>query len=223
MSPTAKRNLILWLLGGAIVVAIAWRFFDGPVDSALSVAGHPSPQRLAWWCSEIGEGWFIAVWGISFAALFLLMRRPGIAAKIFFVGFTAEMTGLAATICRTFIGRTRPSANVPQGIYGIWHDGHWIIGKYEFGSFPSGHSAVAAGLLTAVWLFSPRWRVVAVVYAVAVMWSRIAQSAHHLSDVMASIVLSVPIAVLMNKYFTAANEIFFQKLSQKMGTDKPAG
>jgi membrane-associated phospholipid phosphatase len=215
-----KRRLLFWLLAGVAAVAFAWQL-DGKADAALDAAGKPSLQNLAWWFSKIGEGWAVALWGILSAAIFFLMKRPDVAAKIFFVALTSEIAGLASIIVRAFVGRTRPNASVPQGIYGLWHDGHWIIGKYEFSSFPSGHSAVAVGLAAAAWMFSPRWGAVAAVYAVAVMWSRIAQESHHLSDVTASIVLAIPIAVLMKKYFAPSNEIFFEKLADKKTPENP--
>jgi membrane-associated phospholipid phosphatase len=220
-APNAKRNLFVWLLAGVAAVALAWQL-DGKVDAALDVAGKPSLQRLAWWFSKIGEGEIVAVWGIFCAVIFFLMKRPDVAAKIFFVALTSEIAGLVSIIVRACVGRTRPNAHVPQGIYGLWHDGHWIIGKYEFSSFPSGHSAVAVGLAAAAWLFNPRWGAVAAVYAVAVMWSRIAQESHHLSDVTASIVVAIPIALLLKKYFAPANEIFFEKLADKKFAEKPA-
>jgi membrane-associated phospholipid phosphatase len=217
---SAKLNLLVWLIVGAAAVAFAWLLLDSRVDAALDVSGKPSLQNLAWWCSKIGEGWVVALWGIVCAVIFFLMKRPEVAAKIFFVAVTSEIAGLVSIILRAFVGRTRPSAPVPQGIYGMWHDGHWIIGKYDFSSFPSGHSAVAVGLAAAAWLFSPRWGIVAAIYAVAVMWSRIAQESHHLSDVIGSIVLSIPIAVLMKKHFATANEIFFEKLADKKVAEK---
>jgi len=201
-APNSRRNLLLWLLFGAGAVTFAWQL-DGKVDAALLVAGKPSLQKLARWCSEAGEGWAVAIWGILCAAIFFLMKRPETAAKIFFTAVTAEIAGLVSIIIRAFVGRARPNAHVPQGIYGVWHDGHWIIGKYDFSSFPSGHSAVAA------------------VYALAVMWSRIAQGVHHLSDVTASIVLAVPVAMLMKKHFAWANGMFFEKLACKSPAGKP--
>jgi membrane-associated phospholipid phosphatase len=220
MSATnAKRNLFLWILAGVAAIALAWQL-DGKVDAALDAAGKPALQKLAWWFSKIGEGEIVALWGILCAVIFFLMKRSDVAAKIFFVALTSEIAGLVSIILRAFVGRTRPNAHAPQGIYGLWHDGHWIVGKYEFSSFPSGHSAVAVGLAAAAWLFNPRWGAVAAVYAVAVMWSRIAQGSHHLSDVIASIVLAIPIAVLMKKYFASSNEIFFEKLAGKKSDGK---
>lgn len=215
----AKRNCLLWLLAGAAAVALAW-LLDNRVDAALDVAGRPSLQKLAWWCSEAGEGWAVAIWGILSAVVLLLLKRPDVAAKIFFAAVTSEIAGLASIIVRAFVGRARPNAPVPQGIYGVWHDGHWIVGRYDFSSFPSGHSAVAVGLAAAAWQFNRQWGMVAAVYAVAVMWSRIAQGSHHLSDVMASIVIAIPVAVLMKRYFASANEIHFEKLGDKTASGK---
>ncbi|HEV2453062.1 MAG TPA: phosphatase PAP2 family protein, partial [Verrucomicrobiae bacterium] len=140
--------------------------------------------------------------------------RPAVAAKIVFVVLTCEFTGLVALILRIFIGRARPLADVPQGIYGVWYHGHWIIGKYEFSSLPSGHSATAVGLAAAAWIVDKRWGAVAVVYALLVMWSRVALQCHHLSDVVASAVLSIPLAVLCKKVIWGPIELRFVEASK---------
>ena len=143
------------------------------------------------------------------------------AAKIFFIALTSELTGLAATILRVLFGRTRPSNHdVPQGFYGVWHDGHWIIGKFAFSSFPSGHAASAVGLAAAVWLVHRGWGAVAMLYAVAVMWSRIALQCHHLSDVMASTLLSIPLAVLLKRLLLTSVEFQFGNLHRALRKKK---
>jgi membrane-associated phospholipid phosphatase len=157
----------------------------------------------------------IAVLGILLTVLFVTLKRPVLAANIFFVGFTSEIAGLVAMIFRVLIGRTRPTAPLPQGFYGLWHDGHWLIGKYQFSSFPSGHSATAVGLVAALWLVHRGWGSVGILYAVAVMWSRIALNCHHLSDVVASTVLSIAVAQLLKKYFAPCNHRFFARLAAR--------
>ncbi|MGH8024461.1 MAG: phosphatase PAP2 family protein [Limisphaerales bacterium] len=189
----------LWLLVGALAISAAWALLDRPVDAALAVTKDPALHDFAWWCSELGQGWAPAAAGFSLAILFVLRRRSLIAAKIVFIVLTCELTGLAALILRIFVGRARPLANVPQGIYGIWYHGHWIIGKYQFSSFPSGHSATAVGVAAAAWLVDKRWGAVGVLYALLVMWSRLALQCHHLSDVIASAVLSIPLAILAKR------------------------
>ena len=204
-------NALLWLLAGAGAVALSWPW-DDSVDAALVVSQNTSLHRFAWWCSKLGEGWVPAALGILGALLLILLNRPGLAARIFFVTLTCEVTGLAALILRVLTGRTRPLAHAPQGFYGIWHDGHWIIGKYAFSSFPSGHAASAVGLAAAAWLVHRGWGAVAAVYALAVMWSRIALQCHHLSDVIASAALAIPLALLARKALLPPLEYQFARL-----------
>jgi membrane-associated phospholipid phosphatase len=208
----SRRNLLLWLLAGAALVALAWPF-DNRVDTMLDVTHQPYWHDVAWWCSKIGEGWVVGAAGIIMAGIFFFASRPRIAANIFFIALTSELTGLAALILRVLSGRTRPSNHdVPPGFYGIWHDGHWIIGKYQFSSFPSGHAATAVGLAAAAWLIHRGWGAVAAVYALAVMWSRLALQCHHLSDVITSAVLAIPLALLLKKFLAPSVEFQFGNL-----------
>ena len=196
-SPKSHWKLLLWAPIALIVISLAY-LFDGRVDAALVVRPHTPAHDIAWWCSEMALGDVIALAAILLTVVFFLLNRPRVAASIFFVGLTADITGLASAFLKLFFGRTRPlNHDVPQGFYGVWHAGHWIIGKAAFGSFPSGHSASAVGLAAAAWLIHRGWGAVAAVYALAVMWSRIALAAHHLSDVVASVMLSIPLAILL--------------------------
>ena len=210
--PKSRRHRLLWLLAGVALVALAWPF-DNRVDTALDVTNQPYWHNVAWWCSKIGEGWVVGAAGIFFAIFFLLVNRPRVAANIFFIALASELTGLAALILRVLSGRTRPSNHdVPPGFYGVWHDGHWIIGQFKFSAFPSGHAATAVGLAVAAWLVHRGWGAVAAVYALAVMWSRLALQCHHLSDVVASAVLAIPLALLLKRLLLPSVEFQFGNL-----------
>ena len=211
-SPKSSRNSLPWLLAGAAAVALAWPL-DNRVDAVLDVTNQPFGHKVAWWCSKLGEGWVVGAAGIFLAAVFFFANRPRGAANIFFIALTSELTGLAATILRVLFGRTRPSNHdVPQGFYGVWHDGHWIIGQFQFSAFPSGHASSAVGLAVAAWLIHRGWGAVAAVYALAVMWSRIALQCHHLSDVIASAMLAIPLAVMLKKVLLPSVEFQFGNL-----------
>ncbi|HUC85584.1 MAG TPA: phosphatase PAP2 family protein [Candidatus Acidoferrales bacterium] len=203
--------LVLWLLAGAGAIALVWPL-DAGVDAALDVTHNPRLHLLAWWCSKLGEGGTTAIAGIFLTVLLVRWNRSAIAAKVFFVLLSGELTGLAGCVLRVLIGRTRPTAHVPQGFYGIWYHGHWIIGRYEFSAFPSGHAATAAGLAAAAWLVHRGWGAATTAYALAVMWSRIALQSHHLSDIVASIVLAVPLAILWRNILLPSVEFHFVKL-----------
>jgi membrane-associated phospholipid phosphatase len=210
--PKSRWSFLSWLLAGAVAIAAAF-LLDDRVDTALDAGGNLSLHHLAWWCSKIGEGWVIGAAGIFLAAVCFLANRPRAAANIFFVALTAELTGLAATILRVLTGRTRPgNHDVPQGFYGVWHAGHWIIGQFKFSAFPSGHAAAAVGLAAAAWLVHRGWGAVMAVYALAVMWSRIALECHHLSDVTASTILGIAGAVFLKPVLLPSVEFQFGNL-----------
>ncbi len=153
--------------------------------------------------------------GIFLAIVFLLANRPRVAANIFFVALTSRTHRAGGDHFARVVWPHPPrNHDVPPGFYGVWHDGHWIIGKFEFSSFPSGHAATAVGLAAAAWLVHRGWGAVAAVYALAVMWSRIALQCHHLSDVVASTVLAIPLAVWLKPFLLTSMEFQFGNLNR---------
>jgi membrane-associated phospholipid phosphatase len=219
-SPASKHRHWFWLLAGLVLVAAAFPF-DHRVGAALDVMTNSSWKECAHWYSKIGEGWVPAVIGVFLAAVYLVLNRPQVAAKIFFVTLTCELTGLAVVILRLIFGRARPNNHdVPPGFYGLWHDGHWILGQFKFSSFPSGHAATAVGVAAAAWLVHRGWGAVLMVYALAVMWSRIALQCHHLSDVLASTVLSIALAVWLKPRLLPSLEFQFGNLHRALRKKK---
>lgn len=211
--------LLLWLLAGSLAVVLSCPL-DSQVGAALDVTNDPVSHRIASWFTILGEGWVPALLGILLTVLYVRRHQPDVAAKIFFVLLAGELAGLAGVIVRLFVGRTRPSAHVPQGFYGIWHDGHWIIGQFDFSAFPSGHACIAVGLATAAWLVHRGWGTVAALFALAVAWSRVAFGSHHLSDVVASVALAVPLAVILKKTLLPYVELRFAKLDRSRQKEK---
>ena len=204
-----------WLIVAVVVIAAGF-WLEGRVDAALDATANPDLKNFAWWCSKLGEGGIVGGAGILFAAIYFFLNRPRVAAQIFSVTGSALLIGLSATILRVLVGRTRPPMHGPEGVlpgfYGVWHNGTWIIGKAAFSAFPSGHAAVAAGLAVAACLVHRGWGAVVWIYALAVMWSRVALQWHHLSDVLASAMLAIPLAWLIKKYLSPTVEFQFDNL-----------
>jgi membrane-associated phospholipid phosphatase len=183
-------RVAFWIVLSVLVLLIAFGA-DAPVGHVVTVGSSPLLSLLAGCFSKAGEGWVVALTGAT-ASLFLCWRRRFEASRaVFLIAMTGLLTGAAATIIRSLLGRTRPNAHELQGFYGIWHDSHCIIGKYEFGAFPSGHAATVIGLAAAAWLIDRRLGVLTTVYAVLVTWARIAMGCHHFSDAVASAILGI--------------------------------
>ena len=197
--PSRRQVLLRW--AGALALTGLAFALDGPVDRALLIRDNRALAQFAWDCSKVGEWWCLGLAGFALAALLIRLRRLEAARSVLFTVLTGGITGLAATVIRTLTGRTRPNnVEVPQGFYGIWHQGHWILGRPAFSSFPSGHSATVAGLAMAAWLVDRRAGAVAWVFALLVIWSRLAQNCHHLSDVVAATLLGIAGAKLIHRW-----------------------
>lgn len=86
--------------------------------------------------------------------------------------------GIAANCLRLTLGRPRPRAELPDGLYGPRID-------HRYHAFPSGHSATAMGSAAALAVALPPAAAPAVGAALAVGWSRLYLKQHHPADVVA--------------------------------------
>jgi undecaprenyl-diphosphatase len=178
-----------------LLAALAMAFLlDEQAARIITLRSDNVWHSVAVYASKAGEGWVIAAAAAILSLLLLWARRLKASRAVLLVAFVGLVTGAMATVLRSLIGRTRPDSKEIQGFYGIWLHGHWIIGRAQFGSFPSGHAATVIGLAMAAWLIDRRFGVVAVVYAIFVTWSRIALGRHHFSDTVAAAILGIYLA-----------------------------
>ena len=202
-----------WGALGLIMVGLGF-LFDEPMTRLLTLEASSEWQRVANIASKMGEGWVIGLVGAIISGVMFVNRRFETSRGVFLIGFTGLITGLAATALRSLVGRTRPDSSVPQGFYGIWHNSHWIIGRYEFGSFPSGHTATAMAVAFAIWLLYPRIGRFSFLYACVVGWSRIAMGCHHFSDVVAAAVFGAFGAYLLLTWLEPRFRLWTQGLER---------
>ena len=106
-------------------------------------------------------------------------------------------SGIAGTALRSIIGRTRPEVLVEQGWFGPRKDGRWIIGRHAYGSFPSGHASVAAGLGFMAFVRGAWAGGLGLIFAFAVAWSRFHLGAHRASDVWAGLLVGAMTVALL--------------------------
>jgi membrane-associated phospholipid phosphatase len=115
----------------------------------------------------------------------------------------AILSGVCANVCRCVAGRTRPNAQADAGWYGPGK-GVGLREAHQFQAFPSAHTAVVAGFLAPVVIASSRrgsrlraigLSVVACGGIALMAWARVWLGAHHLSDVLAAVILGVSVAV----------------------------
>jgi membrane-associated phospholipid phosphatase len=134
------------------------------------------------------SGWVLVPTGALIAVLTLVaspaldhMARgvlAAVATRVGFVFLAVGIPGLFVAIVKRFIGRVRPS---PAGPF-AYEPFHW---RPDFASLPSGHTTTAFATLVAVGALFPRARPYLWGFALLIAVSRIAVTAHFVSDVVA--------------------------------------
>ena len=134
---------LIWLFI-LIVVACLGFYFDQTVVRAI--AGHQITwlEHVAGIISKFGD-WpelmgyaAVALIGVGFA------RKRTLVKVILCMMIAGTLAGALTNSVRLLSGRARPNNyEVPPGWYGLWYQGQWLLGKYKFHSFPSGHTATA--------------------------------------------------------------------------------
>ncbi|WP_038171659.1 phosphatase PAP2 family protein [Verrucomicrobium sp. BvORR106] len=121
----------------------------------------------------------------------------------------AIFAGLVANVFRFTMGRPRPNAIAKKGVTDGWY-GPQV--KWDFNSFPSGHTATAFGSSIPLAVAMPMVGVPAMVCATGVCWARMYGNQHHPSDVAVAIWIAVlfgiplGIAVRRVRYMKAAGD-----------------
>jgi membrane-associated phospholipid phosphatase len=125
--------------------------------------------------------------------LFLLTglkkKDPLIRQKAYYMGATVLTSGIISTLLKYIIARPSPF-DIYAGLEKITVGGSF--------SFPSGHTADAFALATALCFAWPRWYVIipAFAWAGTVGYSRIDLGVHYPSDVLAGIVIGAGTAII---------------------------
>jgi membrane-associated phospholipid phosphatase len=161
--------------------------------------------------------WIMLAGGVGIAISWKMKRREWV--RILAAAMVAStIAGLLANASRLTTGRTRPreSPKIEQGYYGPLREGRLTVGDPPFNSFPSGHAATAFGFAGVI-LFARVWLGIgAIALAGLVAWSSIMVGAHHPSDVVVSICLSLVVAWFTWKWAEANGEAFARKAWSKV-------
>ena len=201
-NPPRGADLRAWLdplmwLAVLIVVACLGFFFDQTVVRAI--AGHQIRwlEQIAGVISKFGD-WpelmgyaTVALVGVGFA------RKRTLVKVILCMMIAGTLAGAVTNSVRLLSGRARPNNHeVPPGWYGLWYEGQWLLGKYKFHSFPSGHTATAFAFFGVIGFAYRRWAWSFLAVAGVIGWSRLYINAHFFSDVLVGLVLGLFFAQL---------------------------
>jgi membrane-associated phospholipid phosphatase len=192
------RAFKTWFVGlvlTAVLVSVSVQWFDRPI--ALWVydifGGRRIPTILADRIFSIS-----LVSAIVFVACGLVAIMGRRFSKLEAAVAMCAISTLATTIIKDQLkfafGRTWPDTWGP-GIVSFLRDHvygfHFFQSGKSFESFPSGHAAIGAAVLSVVWILFPNRRVICAIGVVAVDIALVALNVHFLSDVVAGTFLGL--------------------------------
>jgi undecaprenyl-diphosphatase len=160
------------------------------------------------------SGWFLFPCG--FILLFLAaVSSPqltssaqgvfaALAARFGFVFFAVALPGLFVSIAKHLIGRARPYVGGHEDPFAYMP----LIWRPAFASMPSGHATTAVAAAIAIGTIWPRTRIVMWLYAVTIMFSRVAVLAHHPSDVLAGALVALLGTHWLRRWFATRGLVF---------------
>jgi len=111
---------------------------------------------------------------------------------------TAYLAGLTANLCKLLVARVRPYAmDLPADDVWRTFQGWFLAGDSSLQSFPSGHSATAAGFAMGLACLYPRWIPLWASLAILACSQRSFSSSHYLSDILIGAALGIIVAATM--------------------------
>jgi len=210
--------LILALCAGGITAAF---FLDVEVAKEVRLAQGRDWQSdpMKQFHSEVRKWgdwpWLMVAGGVGLGCARLAKSRRW--TRLLVAAMLAStLAGITVNVSRLTTGRTRPRASpeIAQGFYGPWHDGKLLVGNSKYNAFPSGHTATAFGFAWPLLYGCPPAGVAAMGVAALIGWSSIMLGAHHLSDVVVSIMVSAGVGWVVWQWTGRSGEATWDRLRQ---------
>jgi membrane-associated phospholipid phosphatase len=188
MTTARESQRTLWLLVGALVALAVPAHFA--LDERVARAAHDAKlvqSQVLQWTTELGEGvWWLVPAGVVFVVA-AWRKQHNLARWAFAMLAAVGASGLVVNLLKILAGRMRPKLLLENGRSGF----EPLSTGYDFSSFPSGHSTTCGAALMVLALAFPRWRWPLLAISVAIASTRVAITAHYLSDILAGLALGM--------------------------------
>ena len=205
-----KVLLIIYSYATALFVYLSYVFWDVPVASYFYQRLYDELWVLFDYITEAGEGgyWIYPTALMYLGYRYLPLERMPFGNKLMqyreadlraagFVALTAIVSGILVNLLKIVFARYRPEMLFTHGENGF----SWFAQTHLLASFPSGHSATAMSVATALTILFPRYGWFFIVSGVVIIFSRVILAEHYISDVLAGGYLGVMTSVFLYQRF----------------------
>jgi undecaprenyl-diphosphatase len=211
-----KTRLILPIfLIGMLVIYLMHVFADPIYMEWFNVSNTDNPDSIYSKTTDLAQAhWFLVPTGIIMLFISFWQLQPKSRNMLatwhhrfmaFYFIFTAiAFSGLVALLLKNIFGRVRP--NFYDGV-NLWQS-FPFSGRYDFISFPSGHTTTAGAIIVIVYLFAPRFTIVAISFAIWIGITRLGVGSHYPADVTAGLFLGIAFTWLYARSFARKRLLF---------------
>src|SRR5215471_14234958 len=190
-------RIVLAATTAVAVIGVSIALFDRPLALYFH-ARDPDLRSLFDLTSRLGLSYgYLTAFGLAFVALhwggaLSRLRRFAHSMRAFsavpaFLFLSIATSGVVVDLLKLIFGRPRPKLLFSVGM----SDFTWLGLRPDHWSFPSGHSATIAALMTALWLVWPQHVLFYGLIAMIVALSRVVAGAHYLSDILAGALIGI--------------------------------
>lgn len=196
----ALRGFLVWfaaLIATVIIVAISYQWLDRPIaeffHQGLRTSHSGIWKRLTYIPNPLIP---LALITFCVCSLRALARPsfPNYHTAAFVCSLSVIATEVAKDQLKFLFGRTWPESwtgsnpsFIRDGVYGF----NFLQGGGSYQSFPSGHMAAVCAILSVLWLWYPRLKVLWTIVGIVVGAGLVGANYHFLSDVVAGAFLGI--------------------------------
>jgi membrane-associated phospholipid phosphatase len=187
---------ILFLIGLAVC---GFSFlFDQSVIAWVREHNVKNVTRIAGYLSSFGDWPELMAYGCVGLAVSFITGNKCLRRLFICMMIAATIAGALVNSVRITSGRARPNnTEATQEWNGLWDKGGFLLFKNKYHSFPSGHTGSAFAFFGFAAFARKGYGWLWLIPAALIGWSRIQINAHHLSDVLAGMIVGLTVAYLM--------------------------
>ncbi|MDP3560384.1 MAG: phosphatase PAP2 family protein [Legionellaceae bacterium] len=162
-------------------VTLTYYYIDIPLTTVIAIFALKDNFPALTWITFLGDGIIIIAPLLISALLFrYFYKHPIWEAQAWFLSLCVVISGLICVLLKVMFGRARPKLWFNSHEYGFYL--FKIKGAYW--SFPSGHTTMIFSLACGLSLLFPRYKILFIILAIFISFSRVLLIQHYLSDIL---------------------------------------